>query len=179
LPRTLSNYGIAFTITKNSLIPSAGIDESNGGDYYILWPKDAQSTANEVRQHLQQRFGLRQVGVIITDSTCQPMRRGTIGIALAHSGFASQHNYVGQPDLYGRPFTVSQSNISGGLASAAVVTMGEGTEQTPLCLIRDAMFVDFQERNPSAQELKAITISLEEDLFAPFLQAVRWEKKQR
>jgi putative folate metabolism gamma-glutamate ligase len=176
LPATASNYGISFTIAQNSLIPSAGIDESNGGDYYILWPKDSQKTANQVRAHLKQRFRLDEVGVIISDSTCQPMRRGTTGIALAHSGFQSLHNYIGQPDLFGRPFKVSQSNVSGGLASAAVVCMGEGVEQTPLCRISDAGFVSFQDRDPSAEELAENTISIEEDLFAPFLQAVAWEK---
>ena len=42
LPATLSKYGHHFTITNNTLIPTAGIDESNGEGYYILWPRDAQ-----------------------------------------------------------------------------------------------------------------------------------------
>lgn len=177
LPSSASKYGITFSIANNTLIASAGIDESNGGGDYILWPKDSQRSANEVRVHLQERFGLQYVGVIITDSTCQPLRRGTIGIALAHSGFASLHDYIGKPDLFGRPFSVSVSNISSGLAAAAVVAMGEGDQQTPLCLISDAGFVDFQDRDPTAEELTLTTISPEEDLFAPFLQAVEWQKK--
>lgn len=176
LPPTSSNYGITFTVTQNTLIPSAGIDESNGDNCYILWPRDAQNTANTVRAHLKERFDLTHVGVVITDSTCQPMRRGTIGVALAHSGFAGLHNYVGQPDLFGRPLTVSVSNVSGGLAAAAVLAMGEGDEQTPLCRISNAGFVDFQDRDPSPEELAQTTISLEDDLFAPFLKAVDWEK---
>ncbi|MEK7153731.1 MAG: coenzyme F420-0:L-glutamate ligase [Patescibacteria group bacterium] len=109
LPHTLSKYGHHFTITNNTLIPMAGIDESNGDGHYVLWPKDAQKSANEVRHYLVERFGLNEVGVVITDSTCQPLRRGTTGIALAYSGFQALHDYVGSPDLFGRPFGVSQS----------------------------------------------------------------------
>ena len=53
LPATLSKYGHHFTITNNTLIPAAGIDNSNGGDDYVLWPKDSQKTANDVRVYLR------------------------------------------------------------------------------------------------------------------------------
>lgn len=176
LPATLSKYGHHFTITHNMLIPAAGIDESNGEGYYILWPRDAQKTANEIRQHLTAKHGIQNVGVVITDSTCQPLRRGVYGIFLAHSGFTPLRNYIGEPDLFGRLMAVTQSNIAGGLAAAAVLAMGEGAEQTPLCLITDVSGVSFQSRDPSAEELDEITISLEDDLFAPFLTAVEWKK---
>jgi F420-0:gamma-glutamyl ligase len=83
LPASLSKYGHHFTITSNTLISVAGIDESNGEGYYILWPKDAQETANQIRKHLAEKHGLSKVGVVITDSTCQPLRRGPYGISLA------------------------------------------------------------------------------------------------
>lgn len=178
LPASLSAYGLRFTITDHTLIPTAGIDESNGDEHYILWPKNAQQSANDIRAFLSRQYGLHQVGVIITDSTCQPMRRGTYGIAIAHSGFAALRNYIGQPDLFGRPFGVTQANVSGGLAAAAVVAMGEGTEQTPIARISDVSFVAFQDRDPSASELAELSISLEEDLFAPFLTQVPWQKGQ-
>lgn len=36
LPGEHSKYGIRFTITRDTLIPSSGIDESNSGDGYVL-----------------------------------------------------------------------------------------------------------------------------------------------
>ncbi|HSH18773.1 MAG TPA: coenzyme F420-0:L-glutamate ligase [Candidatus Saccharimonadales bacterium] len=176
LPAMLSKYGHHFTITRNMLISSAGIDESNGEGYYILWPKDAQKTANEIRKHLSAKHGIQNVGVVITDSTCQPLRRGIYGIFLAHSGFKALRDYIGKPDLFGRPMTVTQSNIAGGLAAAAVLAMGEGAEQTPLCLMTDLSSISFQSRDPSEDELDEITISLDDDLFAPFLTAVEWKQ---
>lgn len=171
---TASAHGFRFTVTRNTLIPSAGIDESNGGGDYVLWPQDPQATADGIRRHLRHRFGVRQLGTIITDSTCTPLRRGTTGICLAHSGFAATRDYVGEPDLFGRRFRVSQANIAGGLAAAAVVTMGEGAERTPICVIEDVPFVRFQDHDPTAEEIGLGRIPLDEDLFAPFLSAVDW-----
>lgn len=176
LPKTLSRYGHHFSIKYNTLIASAGIDESNGNGQYILWPRDPWETADKVRKHFQERFNLVNIGVIISDSTCQPLRTGTIGISLAHSGFAALHSYIDKPDIFGRPFDVSRANIANGLASSAVVVMGEGAEQTPLAVLSDLPFVTFQDRKPTADEIAALNISIEEDLFAPFFEAVEWKK---
>lgn len=176
LEKSESKFGLYFTITQKTLIPSAGIDESNGGGDYILWVDDFQSVANQVRAYLKDRFKLAKVGVIITDSTCTPLRRGTVGICLAHSGFRALNDYRGKPDLFDRPFNVSVSNIAGGLSSAAVVNMGEGTESTPLAIISEVPFVDFQDRDPSQSELDELIIDKDEDLFEPFLSAVDWKK---
>lgn len=179
LSAKLSKYGHQFTITNNTLIPMAGVDESNGEGNYILWPRDAQKSANDIRTYLAEKYELKKIGVLITDSTCQPLRKGTLGIALAHSGFLALRNYIGKPDLFGRPFGVTEANISGGLAATAVLAMGEGAEQTPLCLISDLTSIDFQSRVPTPQELAQISISLEDDLFAQFLKAADWEKGNR
>lgn len=176
LPKTLSRYGHHFSIKYNTLIASAGIDESNGDGQYVLWPRDPWKTANDARNHLKQRFGVANVGIIISDSTCQPLRLGTVGISIAHSGFSALRNYIDQPDIFGRPFDVSRANISNGLASAAVVTMGEGAEQTPIATLSDVSFVEFTDKDISAEEIAELNISLEEDLFAPFLSAVEWKK---
>lgn len=174
LPAEHSQYGHHFTIVGHHLAGAAGIDESNGQEHYVLWPRDAQQTANQMRHYLRDRYGLKKLGIIISDSTSLPLQRGTSGTSLAHSGFSALKNYVGQPDIFGRLITVSQANIAGGLAAAAVLAMGEGAETTPLCLVTEASFVDFQEDDPSAEELAEINLSIEDDLFAPFLTAVDW-----
>ena len=38
-------YNVYLTITNNILIPTAGIDESNGNGHYILYPQDIQEVA--------------------------------------------------------------------------------------------------------------------------------------
>src|SRR3989304_3772359 len=68
LPKEENDYNIYLTIKNNILVPTAGIDESNGGGYYILWPKNPQKTVNQIREYLTKRFNVKWVGVIITDS---------------------------------------------------------------------------------------------------------------
>ncbi len=179
LPSTLSQYGSHFTITNNTLIAAAGIDESNGDGNYILWPKDAQKTANNVRAYLKERFKLKNVGVIITDSTSYPMRRGTVGIVLAYSGFLALNDYRGKTDLFGRELHYAVSNVANGLAAATVLNMGEGTEQTPLAVVTDLPFVNFVDRDPTRQELDEVFVALKDDLFAPFLEKVEWQDGDR
>ncbi len=177
LPSHLSKYGYHFTITRHTLISVAGIDESNsGGDYYVLWPADPQRSANEIRAHLRQKFDLKELGVIISDSTCLPLRWGTFGLPIAYSGFRATNNYIGRPDLFDRKFKVSRAGIALGLAAAAVVVMGEGTEQTPLAIITDIPFVNFQDPDPTTEELEEFYISnWHEDLFEPFLSQADWQ----
>lgn len=181
LPKTLSRYGHHFSVVDHTLISSAGIDESNGAGHYILWPQDSRATANKIRKYLVDRFGVHDVGVIITDSTCQPLRRGTTGICMAHSGFNALRDYIGTPDLFNKPFNVSMASISGGLAAAAVLTMGEGTERTPLAIITNVDFVEFQPRDPNSDELALLHIPLEEDLFGPFFDndSIDWRPGRR
>jgi F420-0:gamma-glutamyl ligase len=176
-PDGFNKYGFNFSIVNNTFIPSAGIDESNVDNAFVLWPENPQAVANEIRSFLCREYALKQVGVIITDSTCMPpMRAGTIGIMLAHSGFVAVKQLAGTKDLFGRTFEVSKSAIGGGLAAAANVVMGEGTEQTPLALASSIPFVTFQARNPTPKEIEATYIPPEIDLYAPFIMSASWQK---
>ena len=176
LPSEENPYNFSLTIKNNILAASAGIDESNGNGYYILWPRNPQKTANEVRRYLERRFSLKRVGVVITDSKTTPQRWGVTGIAIAHSGFKALNDYRGKPDIFGRKFKVTQVSVMDGIAAAAVLVMGEGNEQTPLAIIEDIPFVRFQQRNPNKKELQGLKISVKEDLYASLLTSVQWRK---
>ena len=176
LPRDTNPYNVSITITRNMLAATAGIDESNGNGYYILWPKDPQKKVNMVRRYLKKRFHLKKVGVIITDSKTSPLRWGVTSIALAYAGFKPLKDYIGKKDIFERKFEFEKLSIIDSLAGAAAVVMGEGAEQTPLAVITDLPFVEFEDRNPTAQELKKLNISIDEDLYGPFLKNVKWKK---
>ena len=112
LPKEENSYNLFLTITKNILAVSGGIDESNTNGYYLLWPEDSQKTANEVREYLVKRFGLKNVGVIITDSKTTPLRWGVTGIPIAHSGFAAVRDLIGTPDIFGRKLKMTKIAVS-------------------------------------------------------------------
>lgn len=176
LPPKYSTYGFTITMKHNVLIPSAGIDESNGNGFYVLWPHDPQNTANQIREYLEKKHDVNNVGVIIVDSKTTPLRWGVTGVAIVHSGFDALNDYIGKPDIFNRPFKVEKVNVSDGLAASAVLVMGEGNEQTPIAIIENVPFIHFQNRNPSQQELDTLAISIDEDLYAPLLKQVPWEK---
>ena len=176
LPRSSSRYDVSLTIKRNVLIPSAGIDESNTGGSYVLLPADPQASANTVWEYLAARFATRRLGVIITDSSTMPLRMGVAGIAIAHAGFRALNDFVGTDDLFGRPLTMTRSNVAAGVAAAAVAVMGEAAEQTPIAVVTDVPFVVFQSRVPTPHEIAQLTIEPEDDLYAPILRAVEWSR---
>lgn len=171
-----NKFGAILTIKNNILIPTAGIDESNGNGDFILWPKSPQKSANRIRIFLREKFGIQNLGVIITDSKTTPLRWGTTGISIAHSGFDALNSYIGSQDIFGREMIVTKANIADGLAAAAVLAMGEGSEQTPIVLVTDIPFVRFRKNNPTKQELSETSIDLKDDLYSKIITSVKWEK---
>lgn len=176
LPRSLNKYHVSLTITRNTLVATAGIDESNGNGYYVLWPRDLQKTVNSIRSHLMSRCDLNRIGVIITDSRTSPLRWGVTAFALAYSGFAPLRDYIGKPDVFGKKLEYTKMNMADNLACAAAAVMGEGDEQTPMAVITDLPDVQFTGRNPTKEELSQMTISRDEDLYAPLIKSVKWRK---
>ncbi|MBI2003252.1 MAG: coenzyme F420-0:L-glutamate ligase [Candidatus Wildermuthbacteria bacterium] len=179
LPRSESKYGVCLTMKNSLLVPTAGIDESNGNGYYILLPKDPQASANAIRSHLVKRFRLRTLGVIVTDSKTTPLRRGVTGVCVAHSGFRALNDFRKKPDIFGHMLKVTQVNVVDALATAAVLCMGESKEQTPLAVLEDLPFVHFQRRNPTKQEVEFLKIPIEHDLYEPILRSVQWKQGGR
>jgi len=174
LPREENKYGFLITVKHNLLVASAGIDESNGNGYLVLWPKDPQKSANMIREYLVKKHKVKRVGVIITDSKLTPLRWGVTGYALASSGFRVLNSYIGKPDIFGRLMHAEKLNVADSLAAATVAVTGEGSEQTPIAIIEDLPSVVFQKRNPTNKEIKELHISLTDDVFYPLLKAVKW-----
>lgn len=177
-PQELSKWGYQFTITQGALVGSAGIDQSNGNGYYILWPKDPMKSAERLRTHLMKHYNVKKLGIVMTDSTSRPMRRGASGFALAWAGFHPLYDYRGQPDIFGRRITVEQANIADGLAAAAVLAMGEAGEQTPVALMRGVPQTVWDAKPVPKGETPYI-VPMKDDLFAPFLIQAPWKKGKK
>lgn len=176
LPKETNTFNLFVTIKDNVLAVNAGVDESNSNDGYILWPKNVQESANKIWQYLREKHGLKNVGVLITDSKTTPLRYGITGIGIAYCGFRAINDFVGTPDIFGRILKMTKVNVMDGLAAAAAVVMGEGPEQTPLSIISDTPFVKFQDHKPTEEELKLLDIDLETDVYGVLLQRAPWQK---
>lgn len=128
-----------LTLKNNILIPSAGIDASNAPkDFVILWPKNPWKTAQNLWTALSRKFKLKNLGVLIIDSHCQPLRWGTTGIALSWAGFLGVEDCRGEKDIYKKPLKVTKKAVADNLASSALLVMGEAAEKIPFALTRNA-----------------------------------------
>lgn len=157
------NHGVELTITRGLLIPSAGIDESNSETgAYILYPKDPYKSAERIWQALQTALGIKNFGIILTDSRSAPLRRGVTGVALSHWGFLGSKSRVGDQDLFHKALQYTHVNVADTLAAAAVLVMGEGSELCPLAIVESAQ-MEFSEKS-SRDEL---IVAPENDLYAP------------
>jgi F420-0:gamma-glutamyl ligase len=161
-------YGKKYlTIKRGAFIGDSGIDISASKDLYLLWPKDPQSTANQIRKYLIKKFKIENIGVIITDSKSAPLKRGATGVSIAYSGFMP---LKGEKKV---------ANLVDGLAAAAVLVMGEAGEQQPIALIEDIPFVKFTQGNPGDEELQNFYLKMDEDIFKELLRQVSWKRNER
>ncbi|SYX09457.1 F420-0--gamma-glutamyl ligase,putative folate metabolism gamma-glutamate ligase,F420-0:Gamma-glutamyl ligase [Chlamydia poikilotherma] len=168
-------HDLYLTKKHGILIPSAGIDESNAQDYYVLYPRDLLASTNALGVWLKNFYHLENLGVIIVDSHTTPMRRGVLGLGLCWYGFSPLYSYVGKPDCFGRPLRMTQINLLDALAVSAVLCMGEGDEHTPLALIEDAPKISFHSSPTLHSDLSLLGIDETEDLYGPILRSVVWE----
>lgn len=153
-----------LTIKDGLVMASAGIDESNGNGKLILLPKDSFKTARFLRHKLREKYGVKQLGILITDSRTMPLRAGITGVALGYAGFRGIKDYRGQPDIFGRKFHFSRVDIADSLASAAVLVMGEGKEQQPLAIIKNTP-VEFCDKIYRRE----LQIDIKDDMYRPLL----------
>jgi len=167
IPRAASRYGITLAIKGSTLIASAGIDASNANGHFILWPTAPSDAAAAIGRRYRQRYGITDLGVILTDSHCTPMRRGTTGISIGFYGFEALLDYRGQLDIFGRPMAVTVANRADAMAAAAVGLMGEGAECAPAAVVRGWPGLVFNDT--AGQE--GFFIPADEDIFAPLLES--------
>lgn len=149
-----------LTLKDGLLMPSAGIDESNAQGKLILLPRDSFRAARLLRRQLMKHYHVKNLGVLITDSRVLPLRAGVTGVTLGYSGFRGLKDYRNKLDIFKRPFKFSQTNVADGLAAAAVLAMGEGSEQQPLAIITKAP-VEFVAKDKPNE----LAIPLKDDLY--------------
>lgn len=133
-----------LTIRDGMFTINAGIDKSNAAGKTVLLPKNCFKAAADVRTVLRKHYGIKKLGIIITDSRVMPLRRGVFGMTLGYAGFKGLRDYRGKADVFGRKLRVTQTNVADALATAAALEMGEGAERQPLCIIENApvVFID-------------------------------------
>jgi coenzyme F420-0:L-glutamate ligase / coenzyme F420-1:gamma-L-glutamate ligase len=128
--------GFLLSIRDGMIAPNAGIDKSNvPPGFVILYPNDAFKTAEYLRSKFLLEYRIR-VGIVIADSRLMPTRIGTVGVAIACSGFEPVEDERGKKDLFGNVLRVTFRAVADGLAATGVAIMGEGSESIPAVVLR-------------------------------------------
>jgi coenzyme F420-0:L-glutamate ligase/coenzyme F420-1:gamma-L-glutamate ligase len=121
---------------------NAGIDHSNvhgeagaPEDWVLLLPKDADASAQAIRQRLETASGAR-LGVLIIDSHGRAWRMGTVGTTIGLAGMPGLADLRGMPDLFDYHLQITQVGVADELAAAASLVMGQAAEGTPVIHVR-------------------------------------------
>ena len=132
--------GFLLTIKDGFFAPNAGVDKSNiPRGQAILHPSNGSGLAARIRREVLLAFGVR-VGVVITDSRLQPLRRGTVGTSIGFSGFEGVVDDRGRKDLFGNRLKVTRRALADDLACGAELLMGESDESVPMVVARSTGF---------------------------------------
>ena len=164
-----------LTIKDDMVMAAAGVDESNANGKIILLPEDSFKASEAIRRQLKKHYRIKKLGIIVSDSRLLPLRAGVVGVALGYSGFKGVRDYRGTPDIFGRILKLSRTDVADGLATAAVLLMGEGAEQQPLAVITNAP-VEFQDKI----DQRELVINIREDIYQPLfekIKKIKWKKK--
>lgn len=163
-----------LTIKDGMVMSSAGIDESNADGKIVLLPKDSFKTAELLRKELKKKYKVKNLGILITDSRLFPLRAGVVGAALGYAGFKGVRDYRGTPDIFGRILKLSRTDVADGLATTAVLCMGEGKERRPLAIFTEAP-VEFRDKINK----KELIVDPREDLYQPLFENIKKIKNIR
>ncbi len=129
-------YGFVLTSVHKVLAPNAGIDKSNvPNGSVVLYPKYPYHSIEIIRQKFLIN-SWKRVGIVLSDSRILPMRKGTVGIALACCGFEPVVDLKGTLDLFGNVLKYTSQNLADCLASIGTMIMGESDASTPVIIIR-------------------------------------------
>lgn len=161
--KTIQTPWAYLTLTTDGWGINAGIDESNAQNGVVLMPINPFATAEKIRAALMKKYKLKKLGILITDTRSIPLRAGTVGRTVGIAGFFPFKSYIGKDDLFGRKSRVTVSNQADALAASAVCVMGEGNEQIPLVLIRNAP-VTFTSKTLSSTHQK-LSLTPQADIF--------------
>jgi coenzyme F420-0:L-glutamate ligase / coenzyme F420-1:gamma-L-glutamate ligase len=117
---------------------NAGIDRSNiehSHERVLLLPQDPDHSARQLSANLESLTNIK-LPVIINDSMGRAWRNGTMGLAIGVAGLQPLVSHIGERDIYGHIFEVTEVAVADELAAAASLVMGQTVAKTPVVLVR-------------------------------------------
>lgn len=147
--------GSVLRIVENRLglvMAAAGVDGSNvPPGTVLLLPADPDASARRIRRGLHARFGFPP-GVLLTDTSGRPWRRGVADIAIGAAGVRVLEDLRGGVDSYGHVLAASVMAAADELAAAAELVKGK-TAGRPVAVVRGRADLVLTDDGPGARSL--------------------------
>ena len=135
--RSDADRGILIVETEHGFVcANAGIDSSNVETGMVsLLPKDPDRSARRIRETLQQKSGVSEIAVVISDTFGRAWREGQINVAIGAAGMDPFIDYRGSYDTNGSVLTSTRIAVADELAAAAELVMGK-SDRIPTALVK-------------------------------------------
>ena len=146
-----------MVIKRNTLVVNSGISRSNGNGYFILWPKDPQKSADDLRSYLKRRFNLQCVDVVISDSKTTPLRWGESGIAISYSGFRPLNDYLKKSDIFGHKLKYKKSECRRLVGSCSGLNYGGRKRTDTTCSSHQPAFCGIYQQQADEKKVEFFT----------------------
>ena len=142
---------------------NAGVDKSNvkGQSVYSRLPPNSDNSARQILTRLEKLTG-RKLAVIIADTYSRPYRVGQVEFAIGLAGLEPITDYRGHKDMYGYSLRYKYVALADEAAAAAELVMGQGTEHTPIAILRG---LDRMQRTLALGLSKKLQLRRRMDLF--------------
>jgi coenzyme F420-0:L-glutamate ligase/coenzyme F420-1:gamma-L-glutamate ligase len=142
---------------------NAGVDKSNvaGRFVYSRLPPNSDKSAIEILSRLEELSG-RKLAVIIADTYSRPLRVGQVEFAIGLAGMEPIVDYRGLEDMFGYNLRYKYVGLADEVAAAAELVMGQGTERTPVAIIRG---LDRMKRSVNVHLSRKLLLGRRLDLF--------------
>ena len=156
--------GTVLRIVENPLglvMAAAGVDASNTPPgTVLLLPEDPDASARRIRRGLHTRFGVKP-GVLVTDTSGRPWRRGVADIAIGAAGVLVLEDLRGGVDSHGRPLTATVMAAADEVAAAAELVKGKAAG-LPVAVVRGVARLVTDDDGPGVRTRERAP---EEDMF--------------
>jgi coenzyme F420-0:L-glutamate ligase/coenzyme F420-1:gamma-L-glutamate ligase len=135
--RSDPDRGILIAETEHGFVcANAGIDSSNiEADMVTLLPKNPDLSAKKIRAELEQKSGVSEMAVVISDTFGRPWREGQTNIAIGVDGMNPLMDYRGLYDKQGSMLTSTKIAVADEIAAAAELVMGK-IRSIPSAIVR-------------------------------------------
>lgn len=130
-------HEIYLTLKNNILIASAWIDRSNSNWYFVFWPEKMQEFSKELHKTLTKKFNIKNLWIIITDSSSKPLKLWVQWIWIYSYGIVPLNDERWNKDIFWEKLKITQINVIDSLSSMAVFLMWEWSQTQPIVIWRN------------------------------------------